>query len=115
MTENDRFVILVLKSTILPLFQLTCSKVQIEKSIEIIIYQFLTLFLRKKVGVKACILPKNVVSLHRQSKEQPFVPCSGLLLRPARVINDGRRWSSMKTTKTAGTGRSGELLTETKI
>ncbi len=31
MTENDRFVILVLKSTILPLFQLTCSKVQIEK------------------------------------------------------------------------------------
>ena len=69
----------------------SCSKVQIEKSIEIIIYQFLTLFLRKKVGVKACILPENVVSLHRQSKELPFVPCSGLLLRPTRVINDDRR------------------------
>ena len=39
----------------------------------------------------------------------PFVPCSGLLLRPTRVINDGRRRSSMKTPKTAGTGRSGEL------
>ena len=59
--------------------------------------------------VKACILPENVVSLHRQSKEQPFLPCSGLLLRPTRVINDGRRRSSMKTPKTAGTGRSGEL------
>ena len=79
------------------------------KSTEIIINQLLTLFLRKKVGVKTCILPKNVVSLHRQSKEQPFVPRSGLLLRPARVINDGRRRSSMKTSKTAGTGRSGEL------
>ena len=66
------------------------------KSTEIIINQLLTLFLRKKVGVKTCILPKNVVSLHRQSKEQPFVPRSGLLLRPARVINDGRRRSSMK-------------------
>ena len=31
-----------------------------------------------------------------QSKEQPFVPRSGLLLRPTRVINDGRRRSSMK-------------------
>ena len=61
------------------------------KSTEIIINQLLTLFLRKKVGVKTCILPKNVVSLHRQSKEQPFVPRSGLLL-----INDGRRRSSMK-------------------
>ena len=66
------------------------------KSTEIIINQLLTLFLRKKVGVKTYILPKNVVSLHRQSKEQPFVPRSGLLLRPARVINDGRRRSSMK-------------------
>ena len=63
--------------------------------------------------MKACILPKNVVSLHRQSKEQPFVPCSGFLLRPTRVINDGRRRSSMKTPKTAGTGRSGELQTRT--
>ena len=90
----------------------SCSKVQIEKSIEIIIYQPLTLLLPKKVGVKACILPENVVSLHRQSKEQPFVPCSGLLLRPTRVINDGRRRSSMKTPKTAGTGRSGELQTK---
>ena len=72
-------------------------------------YQPLTAFLRKKVRVKACILPENVVSLHRQSKEQPFVPCSGLLLRPMRVINDGRRRSSMKTPKTAGTERSGEL------
>ena len=66
------------------------------KSIEIIINQLLTLLFRKKVGVKACILPKIVVSLHRQSKEQSFVPHSGLLLRPARVINDGRRRSSMK-------------------
>ena len=39
----------------------------------------------------------------------PFVPEGGLLLRPTRVINDGRRRSSMKTPKTAGTGRSGEL------
>ena len=56
---------------------------------------------------------KIFVPLHRQSKEQPFVPCSGLLLRPTRVINDGRRRSSMKTPKTAGTGRSGELQTRT--
>ena len=75
--------------------------------------QSLTSFLRKKVVVKACILLENVVSLHRQSKEQPFVPCSGLLLRPTRVINDCRRRSSMKTTKTAGTGCYGELQIRT--
>ena len=39
-------------------------------------------------------------------------PEGGLLLRPTRVINDGRRRSSMKTSKTAGTGRSGELQNE---
>ena len=78
-------------------------------------YQSLIPFLRKKVRVKTCILLENVVSLHRQSKEQPFVPCSSLLLRPTRVINDGRRRSSMKTPKTEGTGRSGELQnTDTK-
>ena len=44
--------------------------------------------LSKSIREKACILPKNVVSLHRQSKEQPFVPCSGLLLRP--------RWSHFR-------------------
>ena len=77
-------------------FQTTVPQTSNRKSIEIIINQLLTLLLWKKVGVKACILPKNVVSLHRQSKELPFVPRSGLLLRPARVINDGRRRSSMK-------------------
>ena len=41
------------------------------------------------------------------------MPEGGLLLRPTRVINDGRRRSSMKTPKTAGTGRSGELQTRT--
>ncbi len=85
------------------------------KPIEIIINQSLTLLLRKKVRVKACILPKNVVSLHRQSKEQPFVPCSGLLLRPARVINDGRRWSSMKTPKRQELGILGSCLKKQKF
>ena len=42
-------------------------------------------------------------------KEQSFVPRSSLLLRPTRVINDDRRRSSMKTPKTAETGRSGEF------
>ena len=50
---------------------------------------------------KACFLLRIFVSLHRQSKEQLFEPCSGLLLRPTWGINDGRRWSSMKTPKTA--------------
>ena len=77
------------------------------KSTEIIINQLLRLFLRKKVGVKTCILPKNVVSLHRQSKEQPFVPRSGLLLRPARVINDGRRRSSMSPEEVRSRGQHG--------
>ena len=95
MTENDRFAIWVLNCTIQPPFVYQLQSPN-RKSIEIIINQLLTLLLRKKVGVKACILSKNVVSLHRQSKEQPFVPHSGLLLRPARVINDGRRRSSMK-------------------
>ena len=58
---------------------------------------------------KACFLLRIFVSLHRQSKEQSFVPRSSLLLRPTRVINDGRRRSSMKTPKTAETGRSGEF------
>ena len=74
--------------------------------IESIIYQLLTSFPAKKVRVKACILPENVVSLHRQSKEQSFVPRSSLLLRPTRVINDGRRQSSMKTPKMAETERA---------
>ena len=37
------------------------------------------------------------------------MPEGGLLLRPTRVINDGRRRSSMKTPKPAETGRSGEF------
>ena len=41
------------------------------------------------------------------------MPEGGLLLRPTRVKNDGRRRSSMKTPKMAGTGRSGELQTRT--
>ena len=94
---NDRFLLfsaVSIQHTLLHTLPVPPSSNR--KSIEIIINQPLTLLLRKKVGVKACILPKNVLSLHRQSKEQPFVPRSGLLLRPARVINDGRRRSSMK-------------------
>ena len=96
LTLNDPILFTHYHVLFLPLFKQLHPQSPNRKSIEIIIYQLLTSLLRKKVGVKACILPKNVVSLHRQSKEQPFVPRSGLLLRPARVINDGRRRSSMK-------------------
>ena len=107
---NDRFfTFLRLPSMRIFLFCYVSAIKLRQKTIESAIYQILTSFPAKKVRVKACILPENVVSLHRQSKEQPFVPCSGLLLRPTRVIKDGRRRSSMKTPKTAGTGRSGEL------
>ena len=47
------------------------------------------------------------VSLHRQSKEQPFVPKGGHHRRPQLVLNDGRRRSSMKTRKSTGNGLSG--------
>ena len=40
--------------------------------------------------------------MHRQSKEQPFVPKGGHHRRPQRVLNDGRRRSSMKTRKSTG-------------
>lgn len=99
-----------------PLFQISkndskgdfCNQMQNRKHLYLytsVTYELFLNILREK----ACFLLRFFVSLHRQSKEQPFVPCSGLLLRPTRVINDGRRRSSMKTPKTAGTGRSGEL------
>ena len=108
MTGNDRFAILVLHCTIQRIFCLFAIKFSCNLDRTYCITATYN-FSAQKVGVKACIQSENVVSLHRQSKEQPFVPRSGLLLRPTRVINDGRRRSSMKTPKTAGTGRSGEL------
>ena len=48
-------------------------------SIELFVLQPLITFPTKKVGVKACNQGKNVVSLHRQSKETPYVPENGYL------------------------------------
>ena len=59
------------------------------------------------VREKACFLLRFFVSLHRQSKEQPFMPEGGHHRRPQRVLNDGRRRSSMKTRKSTGNGLSG--------
>ena len=53
---------------------------------------------------KICRIPKIFVSLHRQSKEQPFVPEGGHHRRPQRVLNDGRRRSSIKTPKSTENG-----------
>ena len=87
---------------------------------------------RKKINRTYCItatysfshIESQGGSLHSARKCCIFAPaiertafCAllGLLLRPTRVINDGRRRSSMKTPKTAGTERSGELQnTDTK-
>ena len=73
-------------------------------SIELFVLQLLISFPAKKVRVKACNRGKNVVSLHRQSKETPYVPDNGHLLRPRRGINDGRRRSSMTTPKRTRNG-----------
>ena len=48
-------------------------------TVELFVLQLLISFPAKKVGVKACNQGKNVVSLHQQSKETPYVPENGHL------------------------------------
>ena len=57
-----------------------------------------------KLGENYCVSSQYFVSLHRQSKETPYVPDNGHLLRPRRGINDGRRRSSMTTQKRTRNG-----------
>ena len=61
------------------LFTTLLQETLYEISIELFVLQLLISFPAKKVGVKACNQGKNVVSLHRQSKETPYVPENGYL------------------------------------